>query len=446
MKRKGNRKKIFNIVELVIIFTICISNVTFSQKKNNTTAIPSGYARFESLGYNPYILDAAVDINRNPAWGGIYENYLFGDIGKYSNNNDIKDSAYKLNDQYAGANFKLGRQWDLGVILNRPEGQLYTGIMSKELLKYGLNQPNFPIEVLVTYTTAKTIISLSPYWAGWSAKYSDNSYSYDKSTSVYGGTLGFIFKSSNPASFSEASVSLRQNNYSASIDSTIGDGKTTVTHLIADNNGGLELNANYKGWYRMKNSNVTMVPFVGFRLFSYDPILFSSGVSSSKQLDDKFWSVEAGLGVNFPIADHGFFAGGLSGGYTSEDFKTTDTIAHPPVETKKTNVILPAINLGIEWNLTDWLQGRFGYSKSIISEDNTGTVTAPDGSSVTGTFKGSHSSNPDQTITVGLGWQFDRFSLDGLIGEQLFTTGPNIISGKQSDLYGRLSVSYNFLK
>ncbi len=55
-------------------------------------------------------------------------------------------------------------------------------------------------------------------------------------------------------------------------------------------------------------------------------------------------------------------------------------------------------------------------------------------------------SNPDQTITTGLGLQFGRFSFDGTIGEKFYQRAPWVLSGKATDLFGVLSVSYNFNK
>lgn len=55
-------------------------------------------------------------------------------------------------------------------------------------------------------------------------------------------------------------------------------------------------------------------------------------------------------------------------------------------------------------------------------------------------------SDPIQTINLGLGMQFGRFSLDGTIGEKLLKNSPYVISGQTNDLYGVISASYNFKK
>jgi hypothetical protein len=54
--------------------------------------------------------------------------------------------------------------------------------------------------------------------------------------------------------------------------------------------------------------------------------------------------------------------------------------------------------------------------------------------------------SPDQTITTGIGFHFNRFSVDGTVGERLFKNGLYILTGKTNDLFGMLSASYNFGK
>lgn len=108
---------------------------------------------------------------------------------------------------------------------------------------------------------------------------------------------------------------------------------------------------------------------------------------------------------------------------------------------KVTTFTLPQFNIGMEWNFTEWLVGRTGYSRSIVNTKYEATRTGIDQ-----TYSESIPSNPDQTITLGLGWSFGRFSLDGLIGEKFFQRAPYIVSGHPTDLYGVLSASYNFNK
>ena len=60
---------------LAIMLLFVMAVAAFAQ------SIPSGTGRYEALGNSPFILDAATDINHNPAWTNYYRNYAFGDIG-----------------------------------------------------------------------------------------------------------------------------------------------------------------------------------------------------------------------------------------------------------------------------------------------------------------------------------------------------------------------------
>jgi len=56
-----------------------------------------------------------------------------------------------------------------------------------------------------------------------------------------------------------------------------------------------------------------------------------------------------------------------------------------------------------------------------------------------------NATDPVQTISLGLGFHFNRFSIDGLIGEKFFQKGVNIFSGQDDkEMFGVISASYNF--
>jgi hypothetical protein len=113
----------------LIILLLLVSSVgLFAQ------SIPSGTGRYEALGYNPFIMDAATDINRNPAWAGIYYNYAFGDIGTATSSSE-GGSDFVLDNQYAGINFHIGKMLSLGAVLTKMKacGQLLTMVMWVEV-------------------------------------------------------------------------------------------------------------------------------------------------------------------------------------------------------------------------------------------------------------------------------------------------------------------------
>lgn len=432
--------KQIKLLSFFLFLVLSYSGVSYAQI-GVTTAIPSGQARFEALGYNPFIKDASIDLNRNPAWGGVYRDYTFGEIGRYSPVNGNKDSAYHLRDQYAGVNFRLGKQWSGGLVINKGEGQIFGGDIRFAYEDLGIKAPIVPIKLLLAYTSGSMNIGLSPYFARWSGKFQQDTgessgtgvTNLDNSSSVFGGTIGIL--STKPGnSWTEGAIDIKINKYeSQRVDTT-----STTTF---ENSGGLEMNVFLRGWYKAGSSAARIVPYINFSMFNWDPTRTPVLVGAAANEYSK-WSLLAGIGVNLPIAGDGMLAGGISGGYLSNKLSTTSGSTGSSSESKFTSLILPQFNVGLEWNLTDWLQGRVGFARSIMDQKfkfkSSGTVTN------TTEFSELSASNPDQTISLGIGWQIDRFSLDGLVGEQFFQTGPHILSGKENDLFGRLSMSYNF--
>jgi hypothetical protein len=169
-------------------------------------------------------------------------------------------------------------------------------------------------------------------------------------------------------------------------------------------------------------------------MFGFDP----KNSTSTAALNNYSWmSFMGGLGINMPVLDNGLIAGGLSFGYNSFEDKLDGSGTYTANE-----FMLPEINMGIEWNFTEWLQGRLGYQRAVTN--GTYKYEAANGNLFEN--KNSFASDPVQTISTGLGFQFGRFSVDGTIGEKFYKQSPYIVSGKTQDVFGVLSASYNFAK
>ena len=422
---------------LSVMFLFVMTVGVFSQ------SIPSGTARYQALGYNPFIMDAATDILRNPAWAGMYHNYAFGDIGTATSNG----SDFYLDNQYAGINFHTGKNITLGVVLNKDLSMwnLFNDPNSSQRAdSVGIKTPIIPLELLLSWSSKKLNVGLAPYYAMWSSDYTStstasgsDSYEDKRSSSSIGGTLGIISHMQNN-NWVEGSVDFKLNHYKRVVTNSNPSSSTTW-----DNTGGMELGVNLRGWFTVSKPNkITVVPYINFSMFNWTPEFITSPTANTViQTDVKNLSFGGGIGINMPILDDGMLAGGLSTGYTSYKSTSADTTRRDYTVTSFT---LPQFNIGLEWYFTDWLIGRAGYSRSIQNykvEDD-----AKISSQQTETYSESYPSNPDQTVTLGLGWSFGRFSLEGLIGEKFFQRAPYIVSGHATDMFGVLSASYNFNK
>jgi hypothetical protein len=55
-------------------------------------------------------------------------------------------------------------------------------------------------------------------------------------------------------------------------------------------------------------------------------------------------------------------------------------------------------------------------------------------------------SSSEQTVSLGAGFHFGRFSIDATVSERWLKQGINFVSGQSTDLFGVVSASYNFAK
>jgi hypothetical protein len=255
-----------------------------------------------------------------------------------------------------------------------------------------------------------------------------------RSSSTIGGTLGVISHMKNN-NWIEGSVNFKMDKFK--FDTT---NSNPVSSETIDNKGGIELGAMVRGWFLVSKPNkINVVPYVSFSMFSWTPEVITSPTATTTPMTDvNYLTLSGGIGINMPILDDGMLAGGISTGINNVKYTRNDTLG---TVFKFSTFTLPQFNVGLEWYFTDWLIGRVGYSRSVTNQkaENSGTGFDQTVSSYV-------ASTPDQTITLGTGWSFGRFSLDGLIGEKWFQAGPYLVSGNATDMFGVLSVSYNFNK
>lgn len=393
-------------------------------------SIPSGTGRYEALGNSPFILDAATDINNNPAWNTQYRNYAFGDIGR----SVIGD--FELSDQYAGATFSLGKKLNLGMILNKRDDVWdrfnRDGWGGNNV---GVQSPIVPFKGLIGYSLNKNFhLGLAPYFAMWSFDSTttggdSTAVNFDQSGTAIGGRLGFIYMIKK--GWVEGNLRFGMNSYKAEFKPASGSGGTTF-----ESEGGIEFGADFRAWiYPKTNSKIAVVPLIGFSTYSWNPKLTSTTTLTG--LNYSWLNLNGGVGLNFPVMDDIQIAGGFVVEYNS--YKADSGT----YEFKSTDFILPRFNLAGETHIADWLTARFGYSRAVDmnkEETTNGPVT------IESNHKWINDRNQSsvQTISLGAGFHFGRFSIDATVSEKWLKEGINFVSGRQNDLFGVVSASYNF--
>jgi hypothetical protein len=410
---KGKKMKFAKLFSIMLLGIMLVSAVSHAQ------SIPSGTARYEALGYNPFIKDASIDINRNPAWTTVYRNYAFGDLGREVVN------QYELTEQFGAVNFGVSKDVALGLVLNKFEDN-WTDF---NRVSNGVQRPVVPLKVLFGWQMSpKFALGLAPYYASWSTEHDSTSLNQKHKSSSLGGTVGILGKMDG--GWIEGAVDVKTNKFKN--DYTIAG-----VNSVYENEGGLQMDIFTRGFFTVnKNLGINLVPYLAFGMYGWNET--TTPTIAGGYLKFSHMNFRGGIGINMPILGDGMLAGGLTAGYYS--FEKKQEVANE--KETYTEFTLPQFNLGAEWPLTDWLTGRLGYSRAVISTKDEYTT----GTAGTWFYSGTGVSDSKQTITAGFGLHFNRFSLDGTVGEKLFKEGFYILTGKTNDMFGMLSVSYNFAK
>jgi hypothetical protein len=109
--------------------------------------------------------------------------------------------------------------------------------------------------------------------------------------------------------------------------------------------------------------------------------------------------------------------------------QTTAAVENVSPELTNSAFLFPLWNIGMEWNMTEWLVARLGYvaiTGSTTLEASTPTGTDPNAiTESVFTFYG-----PAQRgVTVGVGFRFGDFSLDAIVNEDVLRQGLNNFGG-----------------
>ncbi|MCX6164222.1 MAG: hypothetical protein NTU73_05075, partial [Ignavibacteriae bacterium] len=305
--------------------------------------------------------------------------------------------------------------------------------------KLGMDVPIVPIKMYFGFTPNKGIFSIagSFYYAqksqdstlpGTNTRISDTTsqtntntnYNLEKKSSIYGFSLGSLLNFKD--GWFEGNVDMRFNNmkYIGSRDTNI----TMILHrrplpdstiiqqsrktsLSVENDGALEFNGYLRGMITVNKPNqIKLVPYVSIGFFNWKP-KFSPADSRNDTLpipayrtttsydyEYRYFNLNGGIGMNMPVFENGLLGFGVSLGFNSYKMNSNYTYTEwtgagiqPPagdtvkivtnskVEYKKSSMILPKINFGLEWKFTDWMTARMGYSRAVIWDKSDGTNT-----------------------------------------------------------------------
>ncbi len=445
MSKKANvvhKESSISRLFLVSVLVLSVSIFVFSQDEVYSSG---GSARHISLGgghLNPF-LDDAMRIHINPALLLTYKDFFFGDIGFLTS--DVLQGSGRT--QYLGANVNIADDFNAAIILNKRESPLYNSDITNYSLdpmsglnnyvfNVGMNsfgRPLSPVELAVAYRFPKLQLGASISIGGWS-KTDDNINRIIEQSSrttrlKVGGSMQI-----HENLFADAAFLFGFNN----VEGTFA---TTNQSATLEMDGGTEYGFDTKLQY-LFNEKLTIIPVGRIYSFTWEPKFSTVGMNVPSTISEWSNSVwEAGIGINY-TREKLLISGGASiqvQKFTKEDRPVTNSRV-------ETITDLPKITVGCEWTFTEWFIARIGYfnrfSSSKIETTTNGTTTYSSSTELPWYNDPNNFSAGQQRITLGVGFRFWDFALDGAISEGLLINGPWFVTGVNQSLFSVLSAHY----
>jgi len=388
----------------------------------DSTPKSGGLARLMSMGQNLYVEDPQ-DIKTNPAYGSIYDNFLWGDLGttktKWGNDG---------NSQFFGVNIRLNNAITVGAILAKNDQTSEMSITSVD--PFYLSQdaqllsftPNNNTEIFASMLLDNISLGFGVSYMTAEMNQSNGAsttQNIDLSFSQLGLNAGIIMDLPNKNKFDVAL-------------SVLFPGAKRVNSAQTDETSQTIIKADARAFFTL-NEKIKFVPLMNFLVASgTDGTTYNSGSIKSDSYDlASRTQFLLGAGINYRL-DNFLFAGGPSVLMTSDKYTTTT----PSTKNTSTSLIW---NLGAEWYCTSWLTTRVGYKAF------TGSVTVQTPSTTFGKINETTQTvyGVDDGFTFGLGFKLNRFSLDATVNTDVLRQGLNNIGGGGATL-GFLSTSYAF--
>jgi hypothetical protein len=154
----------------------------------------------------------------------------------------------------------------------------------------------------------------------------------------------------------------------------------------------------------------------------------------------------AGCGANWKL-EKGMVEGGLAIAQYTVDNKinaNNDTLVY---QNKSTEKYFPGFNLGVEYGLTKWLDARVGVQEFFGNDKDKGKQTKwyySSGNYTRWDNEYLFNNYPEDFLSFGLGFKFSKFRIDGTIYEKNFFEGTYLLSGRQTNVFGTLSATFEF--
>jgi outer membrane protein OmpA-like peptidoglycan-associated protein len=426
------------IVSLLIIFT----GTSFAT-----------LARIQALGFSDLFFKDIYHIYVNPAYLGMYTNYVYGELGSYERGGPpLQDNGFHWG-QFGAVNYKIYKGLSLGITVGRGYERLGYEFFSWQPVtpwnpndifpmgeELGQSSGEFPhrFDFMTSYDWENLHLGIGlynareketyKYWSPDTASTPDTD--WDASFSTTGLTFGGLFN------FGEEKRHSLEGMFSIRMDK--GKEQNNVSQEKWESTGGTGIGFGARAFLGLLE-NIDIIPVFGFSTEKISAE-YTDAVTPANDFeygDYKHSWLFFGLGANWKL-DKGMVAGGLT--YAQETFDDKVDTTYP---WKGTHHFVPAFNLGVEYGLTKWLDARIGMYEWFGKDEY---ESRSDGSS---RYKAENlfdvsNFNPEDFLSFGLGLKFSKFRIDGTIYEKNFFEGSYLLSGISTNVFGTLSATFFF--
>jgi len=395
--------------------------------------------RIRALGNADYYFKDIYHIYMNPAYLGQYTNSVYGELGTYYYWMEEDDTPY---DQFLGINYKVYKGLSLGLTLNRVAYWDVSDLFDE--FEVGIPEPINEFDFMASYDFEKLHIGASLYHAGnireeeydYEDTLADPNYTYTSNWEASSGTTaltaGFLFDL-NENSNIEAMFKLNFDRGKYKYDYSNSTGTSYFYNLETDGGNGIEFGA--RAFFGVIE-NFQLVPLFAFGTESIF-LKYADEDTSYSTGDLKMSYFVVGLGGNLKL-DKGMVAGGIN---VSQYKWTDETDREYPYEYK--DWYMPGFNLGVEYDLTKWLVARIGMEKEFGRTEYKYDDLLPP-YLYHDVYKYRWTTDDHDFIGMGVGFKFSKFKVDATVGEDNFFEGGYILSGKQNNMFGTLSATFEF--
>lgn len=417
------------IITIAVLFVAAVMLVSNGYASN---------ARVDALGFGEddiYILDAK-NVFTLPSSINDYPNKIMLELYK---TNDADNAA--VNDQgrtdtgdgedpEGGGIWKISDSASLMVYLNR-KNEIVEEIRDAQAGGAAVfTEPKNPLDIIFSYDIGASVFALQLYLAK-GAEYNDAT-NNEMESSVTSFNLGL---QQDFGSDMILDVALGMDMYSAETkpEDTTGGG----TKVDMDSSTNFTLTGRM---FLPMAGKLKLVPALTYMSKGYDVETgaYPGGVYQKSQDEKNEESrYRLGVGVNRETDTNLFLASIDFVGISIEEKETAAATGITTKTTTETTGLPLKFRAGFESKMfKDWLIGRIGLQKWIYGEIEVKTDTAK--------VKNTLSTEDDDFLSLGLGIKYGNFAFDAVIYENNFFSGTYLLSGNESNLLSKISMSYNF--